>query len=1145
MTAEPLCGKSVLSKSLIESFCAKNSTKATSTCYFFFDENSTENSNVKNALCAILQQLFAQDFSLIKHARSAFSENGLKLPGLFEPLWKSFADAISDPGVNMIYCVIDGLDECSPDGRALLLQEIARLFQYHETETNINNTEMCTNSTEISDYPKTPRLKLLITSRPDRSIEEGLQSVFPSIEAVRIKGEDESGATLIQQEIDHVIEEEINSLRELRERFGIADDATQEVFAKLKQVTNRTYLWISLVFEDLKSKADQRKQEMLAVLDSLPGQSYELMLLRSTDFDTTRKLLQILLAAEEPLTVTEMQIALNIRKEHRSINDLNLESEATFSGRISQLCGRILNIKDQRVHFIHSTAKDFLLAKENEPGPTDSRWKHSISHRDASLVIAKACITYLSFTVFETKPLTEINFSSASDAEFMDLITPKLSDYLSKHKFLEYAAKNCMKHVSQAGTVDDDCEIANLAYTISESSSKRFWTWIAVCKDGDPRYLREFHSGALSVGCHWGLSPLVEMWLQQNCDRDRPRNIGRSVATASRFGYCRCLELIFDHADDPGMRIMEVDAYGLDEVFGGDTSLHIAARHGHEDIVKMLLARHVPLEKLNEKGSTAFSDAMTFHALSTAQLLLEAGANPASFSPLLGVAVRHKEYPLANILLQYDAQPDGEDQATALSKLQMKSGKLEPVAVEYISGRFQSYKIDCLSIPPPPLPSVQSKTGPALLRWSPAERSVRQTIPPLHQRGAQPESETGPALLSWYSRDRIVRQTWHQRGAQPDRVDQATIGSKFQMKPGMSNRRAFSEFIMKHNQDFRKDDVFSTPMVEAAANGNDEMVTSLIKRGATVNPRETYITPLKRAIMDLQISTARILIESGADVHDDGALGKMPLHFAAEAGSLDLVKLLIDHKADIHARNHRDETPLHLAAGFGHGAVVEHLLNLKAAVDCVDKSGRTALSRAASTRTSGGNYSSHNIFPHAHTVQLLLRAGADPNLMDHRGRSPLTYSRLPNPRTCVLTGTGLEKLQIERAAIAKLLARHDADEALNPSAESLIADWRADCSDPPNALSNAFESPLANNSQESFSEAVEMAFEPPLANNSQESFSEAVEMALEFLGEDRSVAKIRRPQDAEINAESRLQLPSDLLDIFKPWDREGTFMAAE
>ena len=539
VTAEPLCGKSVLSKFLIERFCAKNSTKVTSTCHFFFDENSTENSNVKNALCAILHQLFAQDFSLIKHARSAFSENGPKLPGLFEPLWKSFADATSDPGVHMIYCVIDGLDECSPDGRALLLQEIARLFQDHATETNINNTEMCTNGTGISDYPKTPRLKLLITSRPDRSIEEGLQSVFPSMEAVRIKGEDESGATLIQQEIDHVIKEEINNFRQLRERFGIADDATQEVSAKLKQVTNRTYLWISLVFEDLKSKTDQRKQEMLAVLDSLPaeiGQSYESMLLRSTDFDTTRKLLQTLLVAEELLTVTEMQIAFNIRKEHRSINDLNLESEATFSGRISQLCGRILNIKDQRAHFIHSTAKDFLLAKENGPGPTDSRWKHSISHRDASLVIAKSCITYLSFTVFETKPLTEINFSSASDAEFFDLITPREpSDYLSKHKFLEYAAKNCMKHVSQAGIVDDECGIVNLAYRIIESSSKRFWTWIAVCRDGDPRYLRKFHSGALSVGCHWGLSPLVEIWLQQDCDRDRPRNIGGSVATASRL----------------------------------------------------------------------------------------------------------------------------------------------------------------------------------------------------------------------------------------------------------------------------------------------------------------------------------------------------------------------------------------------------------------------------------------------------------------------------------------------------------------------------------------------------------------------------------------------------------------------------------
>ena len=1094
VTAEPLCGKSVLSKSLIEGFYGKNSARPTSTCYFFFDENSSENKNMNNALCAVLHQLFAQNYSLIKHARTAFSENGAKLPGLFEPLWKSFAAAILDPGVDTIYCVIDGLDECSPDGRALFLHEVAKLFQYHGTEMDANGNETCTNGTEMSDDPKTPRLKLLITSRPDRSIEKGLQDVHPSVESVRIKGEDEVEAGLIKQEIDHVIEVKVDNLRQLRERFEIDDNAHKEVLAKLKQSTNRTYLWISLIFEDLKSRADQRKSELLEVFDSLPtelGQSYQMMLSRSTDIDTTKKILQIVLAAEEPLTVTELQIALHIRKEHRSIDDLNLESEASFSGKISQLCGRILNIRDKRVHLIHSTAKEFLLAKGDEPEPAPGLWKHSISHRNASLVIAKACITYLSFSVFETRPLTEVNPCFASTTDFTDLIIlkEKLRDYVSRHEFLTYAAKNCMKHVSQAGTTDDDCELAHSAYILSESSNKRFWAWIAVCKDGNPFGLREFRSGALSVGCHWGLSALVKMWFRENCDRGRPQSIERSVATASRFGYRGCLELIFDHADDPGIQIMEVDANGLDGVFNGDTSLHVAARHGHEDTVKMLLARRVPLEKRNEKGATAFSDAMTFHILSTAQLLLEAGANPASFSPLLGVAVRHQEYSLAKTLLQYDAQPDGEDQATASSKLQIKSRK----------------------------PLLQN----AVATISELPQNLGTSTSPL----TMSELETEAMLPRSTLRLIVLMAMRHHRGVQPDRVDRPTIGSKFQMKPGIASRKAFSDFIMKHNQDFQKGAVFSTPLLEAAANGNDEMVTSLIEHGATVNPTGTYITPLKRAIMALRTSTARVLIENGADVHDKGSSRKMPLHFAAEAGSLDLVKFLIDHGADINARNHRDETPLHLAAGFGYGAIVEHLLNLKASIGCVDNIGRTALSRAASTRTSDGDYKSHNIFPHAHTVQLLLRAGADPNIMDQRGYSPLTYSRLPTPRTCVLTKTRRFKLQIERAVIAKLLAIHGVDQALGHSVESVAADWRAGSSDPPSVLKTAIE--------------------PPREHNPSEPFLEAVEMALKIISEDRSIAKVRGPQDAEAIYEQRPLVGDNLSDIFEPWDRVGTFMATE
>ena len=98
----------------------------------------------------------------------------------------------------------------------------------------------------------------------------------------------------------------------------------------------------------------------------------------------------------------------------------------------------------------------------------------------------------------------------------------------------------------------------------------------------------------------------------------------------------------------------------------------------------------------------------------------------------------------------------------------------------------------------------------------------------------------------------------------------------------------------------------------------------------------------------------------------------------------------------------------------------------------IDLGERLSLELPVRTRARDANYESCNIFPHAHTMQLVLRAEADPDLMDLRSFSPLTYSRLPNTRTCALTITRPIKFQIEGAAITKLLwASHSADGALS------------------------------------------------------------------------------------------------------------------
>jgi ankyrin repeat domain-containing protein 50 len=77
ISADPGCGKSVLSKSLIdEDF---RSTETQTTCYFFFkDDNDIQ--DISTAISAFLHQLFSQKPILIQHAMSDYAVDGEKLP---------------------------------------------------------------------------------------------------------------------------------------------------------------------------------------------------------------------------------------------------------------------------------------------------------------------------------------------------------------------------------------------------------------------------------------------------------------------------------------------------------------------------------------------------------------------------------------------------------------------------------------------------------------------------------------------------------------------------------------------------------------------------------------------------------------------------------------------------------------------------------------------------------------------------------------------------------------------------------------------------------------------------------------------------------------------------------------------------------
>lgn len=156
-------------------------------------------------------------------------------------------------------------------------------------------------------------------------------------------------------------------------------------------------------------------------------------------------------------------------------------------------------------------------------------------------------------------------------------------------------------------------------------------------------------------------------------------------------------------------------------------------------------------------------------------------------------------------------------------------------------------------------------------------------------------------------------------------------------------------------------------------------------------------TPLHAAAAGYRKDIARALIKNGADVSAENRRGAGPLHYAADGGPVlrgwnpqaqaEMITLLIKNGADPNRPDKSGVAPLHRAVRQRCPRAVDSLLCHGAAVQLKNKSGSTPLHLAVQNTGRGGTGS-----PEAKTLQreimeLLLKAGADPQDRDARGKT--------------------------------------------------------------------------------------------------------------------------------------------------------------
>lgn len=176
-----------------------------------------------------------------------------------------------------------------------------------------------------------------------------------------------------------------------------------------------------------------------------------------------------------------------------------------------------------------------------------------------------------------------------------------------------------------------------------------------------------------------------------------------------------------------------------------------------------------------------------------------------------------------------------------------------------------------------------------------------------------------------------------------------------------------------------QDSFGSSLLYIAAKNGDIELVTDILNKGADINiTRIDGTTALHVAAAKGHANIVEFLLEKNADIKADIEEGSTPLHVAVTHENLNVVRTLLEHEdPSINTKITGGYTPLHLAVTVGNIDIITVLSTDKRIdINAGDIKNNTPLHFAAST----GNVSA---------IKVLLENGADVNRHNMYGIPPI------------------------------------------------------------------------------------------------------------------------------------------------------------
>ena len=178
-------------------------------------------------------------------------------------------------------------------------------------------------------------------------------------------------------------------------------------------------------------------------------------------------------------------------------------------------------------------------------------------------------------------------------------------------------------------------------------------------------------------------------------------------------------------------------------------------------------------------------------------------------------------------------------------------------------------------------------------------------------------------------------------------------------------------------------------LIDAAEAGDLAGVKTLLAQGASPAFADGRgVTALIAAAYANRVDIAQALIEAGADVNTQDRTRQSAYLISTSDGFADLLRLTLRHGADVRSTDSYNGTGLIRAADRGHVEVIRELLKTNIAIDHVNRLGWTALLEAIILGDGGER--------HTEVVGMLITAGANVNLADGSGVTPLAHARRRN-----------------------------------------------------------------------------------------------------------------------------------------------------